>query len=64
MVDWDWFCKTDFTAYTGEWIAIKGKLVVAHSKTIPRLLNLLKQKAIDDETVLIYRVPEKGVIRV
>lgn len=64
MIDWEWFRETDFSAYSGEWVAIEQKKVVAHSRTFLKLANLLDKYAINHEKVMFYRVPEKREIRI
>jgi len=57
--DWDWFLDTDFGAYSGEWIAVKGKKVVGHSRTLRKLFNLLERNNVKPNGVLLYNVKVK-----
>jgi len=62
--DWDWFVDTDFSGYSGEWIAIKGKKVVGHSRTLKKLMNLLEKNNLKHSEVLIHRVSVTGMVRI
>jgi Family of unknown function (DUF5678) len=42
--------------YTGEWVAVRGAEVVAHSKTLDELRELLTDIAVDG----IQRVPDEA----
>jgi len=64
LSDWDWFLDTDFGAYSGEWIAIKGKKVVGHSRTLKKLMNLLEKNNLKPSGVLIHRVSITGSVRI
>ena len=57
--DWSWFLDTDFGVYSGEWIVIKGKKVVGHSRTLTKLMNLLEIYNLESSGVLLYNVKVK-----
>lgn len=43
-INYNWFINNEFSQYSGEWIAIINKNVVAHEKNIKSLIQDIKQK--------------------
>jgi len=46
--------------YPKQWVAVKGKTVVANARTLPALIKELKQKGVPKETVMV-RYIEKNL---
>lgn len=42
--DYEWYVKTDFSQYTGKWLAILDKKVVAVGRTIQEVLEKVKKE--------------------
>ena len=63
-IDNEWFqknyekLKTDFK---NEFVAIKDKKIITHSKNFNTILKTLKEKGEDSAIVLIEFVTEKGI---
>ena len=58
---YDFYASADLSRYAGEWVAIIGKKVVAHAKSVKSLLENVKETA-PGETPFIARVPAKEIV--
>ena len=53
--------KTSLEGHKGEWVAMKGKKVVACDEDPGKVMDIVKQKYADTETVIL-KVPGKNQI--
>jgi len=51
--DYEWSLKQDFSKFTGEWLAIIDKKIVATNKKLQTVLNLVDKKHPNKEPFLI-----------
>jgi hypothetical protein len=56
-VESDYFMKMDVTPYLGEWIAIRGKEVIAHARSFGDVHSLVS-KITDPSSVLFVPISE------
>lgn len=56
--DFDFFINGDFSKYSGEWIAIGNRKVVAHNKSLKKLINSVKSK----KNILFSKITKKRII--
>ncbi|MEK6892187.1 MAG: DUF5678 domain-containing protein [Nanoarchaeota archaeon] len=53
--------KKDLQSHKGEWVAMKGNKVVARSDDPGKVMNIVKEKFPNVETVIL-KVPEKNQV--
>ena len=56
-VESDYYMKMDMTPYMGEWIAIRGKEVIAHAKSFGDV-HIMVSKMTDPSSVLFVPVSD------
>ncbi|MBO4552093.1 MAG: hypothetical protein J5673_02720 [Candidatus Methanomethylophilaceae archaeon] len=56
-VESDYFMKMDVTPYLGEWIAIRGKEVIAHARSFGDVHSLVSEIT-DPSSVLFVPISE------
>lgn len=56
--DYEWFIKADLDEYTGKWVAIVNKHVIASSKNVKDVLKKVNEEY--PKTIpFVAKVPEK-----
>lgn len=66
-IDNEWFLnnfKELQIRYGGEFIAVYNKEVVAHSKSVDKLISMLKKNNIDPASILMEFIVPLGVITI
>ena len=58
MSEYDYYLKTDFSKYAGQWVAIFNEKVVAHGKGFKEVAETLDKNP-EFKDALITRIPEK-----
>lgn len=58
--EYDYFMRTDMTPYIGEYVAICGRKIVAHSKDFKEAYSEAR-KVCGDKRPFIAAVPEPGI---
>ncbi|MEK6941249.1 MAG: DUF5678 domain-containing protein [archaeon] len=56
--NYDFFIKTDFSKYAGEWVGILGNKVVAHGASFKEVAEIVDRE-FNLKKVLITRIPAK-----
>ncbi len=59
-VEYQFFMKQDVSRYAGQWIAIKGRKIVASSEDVLRAAKELRRKGI--ENAVYAKIPSKSEI--
>lgn len=59
--NYDFFVKTDTSKYTGEWIAIAGKKIIAHGKDAEKVYLKAKKKA-PDKNISLAKAPAEQML--
>lgn len=59
--NYDYFVRTDTSAYAGEWIAIADKKIVSHGKNAQKVFKAATKKAKGAE-VSLAKVPHKQML--
>ena len=59
--NYDFFVKTDTSKYTGEWIAIAGKKIVAHGKDAEKVYKSAKKKA-PGKNISLAKAPDEQML--
>lgn len=58
MKNYNFYMKTDFSKYLGEWIAIANDEVVSHGKDLKKIYATVKKKH-PQARVLVAKIPGK-----
>ena len=58
MTEYDFYVKSDFSQYAGQWIAILNNKVIAHSTNFKQIAEMT-DKEVNGKKALIVRIPEK-----
>jgi len=59
---YSYFLKADVEAHLGEWIAIVGRQIVAHSKSAKTAYSMAREKYPNDEPLLCKVPSEQAMI--
>ena len=60
-VNYDFFVKTDTSKYTGEWIAIAGKKIIAHGKDAEKVYQQALKKA-QGKNISLAKAPDEQML--
>ena len=52
FTDYEWFIKTDLSKYSGKWVAILDKKIVASSENIEQLMKETKNKFFKEKPLI------------
>jgi len=59
--NYDFYIKTDTSAYKGQWIAIARKKIIAHGKDAERVYKQASKK-FKNEEISLAKVPEEQTL--
>lgn len=59
--NYDYYVNADLTVYAGEWVAIINKKVVAHEKSVKKLISKVKE-SYPKITPFVVKVPAKEIL--
>lgn len=60
-INYEYFVKTDTSAYQGEWVAISGRKIISHGKDAGKVYNQAKRKYPKKE-ISLAKIPEEQTL--
>ena len=59
--DSNWIYSQNLAQYSGHWLAVLGKEIIAKGKDLKKVINKVKKQDIDEQDPLYIRVPDGTV---